>query len=228
MKRGIVLASGGMDSLVTTAIAKSENDEIYLLHINYGQRTQDRELLAFKAISDYYIPKDILILDLAYFTQIGGNSLTDRTIEIPTNQLSDQEVPNTYVPFRNGNLVSIAASWAEVINAQSIYIGAVEVDGSGYPDCRKVFYEQLEKAINLGTKEETNIQIKTPLIDKTKSEIIQLGKSLYVPFELSWSCYQSSVKACGVCDSCLLRINAFKRAGLIDPIPYAVEIGWTD
>ncbi|MCB5249938.1 MAG: 7-cyano-7-deazaguanine synthase QueC [Candidatus Cloacimonadales bacterium] len=220
MKKAIILASGGMDSLVTTAIAKNENDDIYLLHTNYGQRTEDKELMAFRSICSHYSPKDILIVNIDYLAQIGGNSLTDKSIDVPKNKLGEEDVPNTYVPFRNGNLIAIATSWAEVIGAQSIYIGAVEVDGSGYPDCRKIFYDQLEKAINYGTKEDTKISIKTPLIHKNKSEIIKLGKTLNVPFELSWSCYNNNDIACGECDSCILRLRAFDEAGIIDPIKY--------
>ncbi len=225
MKRGIVLTSGGMDSLITTAIAQKENDEIYLLHANYGQRTEEKELKAFNAICDYFKPNGHLIVNIDYLARIGGNSLTDHNLDVPRNELSDS-VPNTYVPFRNGNLISIAASWAEVLEAQSLYIGAVEADSSGYPDCRKVFYEQLENAINLGTKEDTQISIKTPIIDKMKHEIIQIGRQLNVPFELSWSCYVDNQTACGECDSCLLRIRAFKQAGIKDPIPYAIPINW--
>lgn len=226
MKKAVVLTSGGMDSLITTAIAQRENEEIYLLHANYGQRTEQKELAAFRKIADYFMPKDVLIIDISYLAQIGGNSLTDRNIEIPKNDLNDS-VPNTYVPFRNGNLVSIAASWAEVLGASSIYIGAVEADSSGYPDCRKDFYDKLEIAINAGTKDETRIKICTPIIDKKKSEIIKLGSELNIPFELSWSCYEDNNIACAECDSCLLRIRAFKEAGIIDPIPYAKKIDWS-
>jgi len=226
IKKAVVLTSGGMDSLITTAIAKNENDEIYLLHANYGQRTEQKELDSFHNIANYFKPKDVMIINIDYLVQIGGNSLTDKNMDIPKNELSDS-VPNTYVPFRNGNLISIAASWAEVLGAQKIYIGAVEVDSSGYPDCRKEFYIKLESAINAGTKDDTNIQICTPIIDKMKSEIIKIGAQLNIPFDLSWSCYENNDIACAECDSCLLRIKAFKEAGIKDPIPYAKPIEWS-
>lgn len=224
-QKAIVLCSGGMDSLITTAIAKRDNDQIYLLHANYGQRTQDKELKSFQDICAYFKPENHMIIDIDYLTKIGGSSLTDSHIEIPKNQ-HGSSVPNTYVPFRNANLLSIATSWAEVIGAQKIYIGAVEVDGSGYPDCRKVFYEAMEQAINYGTKDETIISIETPIIHLKKSEIIKIGKELGIPFELSWSCYEHNDIACGECDSCILRINAFQEAKIKDPIPYAIQIEW--
>jgi len=227
VKRAIVLCSGGMDSLITTAVAKRENDEIYLLHANYGQRTEQKELKSFQRICKYFKPDGQLVVDIDFLVKIGGNSLTDYHMDVPLNHLTDS-VPNTYVPFRNGNLISIAVSWAEVIEAQSIYIGAVEVDSSGYPDCRRVFYDQLEKAINLGTKDETQIFLKTPIIDKMKHEIINIGRELGIPFELSWSCYVNNEIACGECDSCILRIRAFKQAGMIDPIPYSIQIDWSE
>ena len=220
-KKAVILLSGGMDSLVTTAIANQENDELYFLHANYGQKTQAKEQECFNNLVQYYHPKDILNVDLSYLQQIGGTSLIDPQQEITDhNPLDSNSVPGTYVPFRNGNLIVIATSWAEVIGAQSIYIGAVEEDSSGYPDCRESFYLALNKAIDLGTKDETIITIKTPIIHKTKAEIIKLGEELQAPFEFSWSCYRNNDLACGTCDSCYLRLKAFKEAGLKDPIPY--------
>jgi 7-cyano-7-deazaguanine synthase len=224
-KRGIVLVSGGMDSLVTAAIAHQECDEIYFLHLNYGQLTQKKELEAFQNIKKFYQPQDALLVDVSYLTQIGGSSLTDKNIQIPT-QKEQPEVPNTYVPFRNAHLLAIAVSWAEVLKANCIYIGAVEEDSSGYPDCRESFYQAYQKAVELGTKDETRIQIETPIIHKRKCQIIQLGQELGAPLQYSWSCYQSNEKACGVCDSCRLRIKAFKEAGIKDPIPYQIDIDW--
>ncbi len=220
-KKAIILVSGGMDSLVTIAIAKQENAELYFLHANYGQKTQTKEQECFDNLVQYYHPKDTLTVDLTYLKQIGGTSLIDINQEIKDHNLSDSKsVPDTYVPFRNGNLIVIATSWAEVIGAQSIYIGAVEEDSSGYPDCRETFYQALNKAIELGTKDETKIQIKTPIIHKTKAEIINIGKELNAPFQFSWSCYRNNDFACGTCDSCFLRLKAFKKAGMKDPIPY--------
>jgi len=223
--QAIVLVSGGMDSLVTTAIAKKECEEIYFLHLNYGQKTEKKELEIFHQICEFYQPEDKLIVDISYLKQIGGSSLTDDKIPIKDFDGSN-EIPDSYVPFRNAHLLTIATSWAEVIGANRIYIGAVEEDSSGYPDCRESFYQSFEKTIELGTKDETDIKIITPIIHKKKSEIIKLGKELNVPFELSWSCYQNNEIACGVCDSCHLRIKAFKEAGMIDPIPYEIKIQW--
>ena len=221
IKKAVILVSGGMDSLVTAAIAKEENDEIYFLHANYGQKTQLKEKECFDNLVQFFHPQDILIVDLSYLKDIGGTSLINDSEEIFDHDSSKlNEVPNTYVPFRNGNLVVIATSWAEVLGAQSIYIGAVEEDGSGYPDCRESFYKALNKAIDLGTKDKTKIEIKTPVIHKNKSEIIKIGQKLNAPFQYSWSCYRDNEKACGTCDSCYLRLKAFAEAGLVDPIPY--------
>jgi len=219
LKKAIVLVSGGMDSLVTTAIAENECNELYFLHLNYGQKTEKKELEMFQRICEFYQPEDKLIVDVSYLKQIGGSSLTDD--KIPVKEFDDSnKVPDSYVPFRNAHLLTIATSWAEVIKADRIYIGAVEEDSSGYPDCRESFYHSFEKAIALGTKDETKIKIITPIIHKKKSEIIKIGKELGVPFELSWSCYRNNEIACGVCDSCVLRLKAFKEAGMIDPIQY--------
>lgn len=220
MNKAVILLSGGMDSLVTLAIAKHENDEIYLLHANYGQKTESKEQECFDNLVKFYQPNGILNIDLNYLKQIGGTSLICGGDEIKDHKKDDNSVPDTYVPFRNGNLVVIAASWAEVIGANRIYIGAVEEDSSGYPDCRESFYKSLNEAINLGTKDETNIEICVPVIHKSKAEIIKIGKKLEAPFEYSWSCYRENEEACGTCDSCFLRLNAFKEAGLIDPIKY--------
>ena len=219
MKKGIVLVSGGMDSLVTAAIAHQECDEMCFLHVNYGQPTQQKELDVFNKISDFYKPKSKMIVDISYLTQIGGSSLTDKNVKIKDFDESDS-VPSSYVPFRNAHLIAIAVSWAEVNLANRIYIGAVEEDSSGYPDCRESFYKSFEKTIDLGTKEATKIKICTPIIHKRKAEIIRIGYDLKAPLELSWSCYRNNEKACGKCDSCVLRLRAFEEAGLVDPIEY--------
>jgi 7-cyano-7-deazaguanine synthase len=224
-KKGIILVSGGMDSLVCAAVAASYCDEIYFLHLNYGQKTEARELQSFQQLVAFYKPADTMIVDVSYLKQIGGSSLTDDNIEVK-DYTGKAEIPDSYVPFRNAHLVTIAVSWAEVIGADSIYIGAVEEDSSGYPDCRETFYQALEKAVDLGTKDDTKIKLMTPIIHKTKPEIIKLGQDLGVPFHYSWSCYKNNDIACGVCDSCVLRINSFKKAGLKDPIEYAIEIDW--
>ncbi len=218
MNKSIVLVSGGMDSAVTAAIAASLGP-VAFLHVNYGQLTEARELKAFGEIADHFHVKERLTADIRYLADIGGSALTDRTIEIPVGDLSKKEIPATYVPFRNGHLLAIAVSWAEVINADSIYIGAVEADSSGYPDCRTDFFAAFERAINLGTKTGA-ISIKTPLIRLSKAEIVKKGIELGAPLRLTWSCYKDSEAACGRCDSCLLRLRGFEGAGVKDPIPY--------
>ena len=216
----IILVSGGMDSCVTAAIAKSENDSIAFLHISYGQRTEQRERQAFNNIADFYAVEKRLDVSIEYLAKIGGSSLTDATIEVTKADLESKEIPTSYVPFRNANMLSIATSWAEVLKANSIYIGAVAEDSSGYPDCRPEFYAAFERAIETGTKPETNIKIKTPIIDLSKAEIVKKGLELGAPLQLSWSCYKSEDLACGVCDSCALRLRGFERAGETDPIKY--------
>lgn len=219
-KSAIVLVSGGMDSCVTAAIAKSENDEVAFLHISYGQRTEARERKAFNDIADFYGVTNRLDISIEHLARIGGSSLTDKRMEVTEADLESTEIPTSYVPFRNANMLSIATSWAEVLGANSIYIGAVAEDSSGYPDCRPEFYEAFEKTIEAGTKPETVIKIKTPIIELSKAEIVQKGLDLNAPLELSWSCYRSEDLACGNCDSCALRLRGFERAGVKDPIPY--------
>ncbi len=219
-KLAAVLASGGMDSTVAMAIAKNDGYDIAALHLNYGQRTERREQKAFQDIADYYRAATKLIVTVGHFAAIGGSSLTDSALEVSKADLESKDIPTSYVPFRNGNILAIAASWAEVIGAEAIYIGASEVDSSGYPDARDEFLKAFEKAIDLGTKPETKIKIVAPLIKMTKKEIVLKGAELNVPFELTWSCYKNSELACGECDSCALRLRGFQEAGLDDPIPY--------
>lgn len=221
----IVLVSGGMDSLVTAAIAAKEHKPAFL-HINYGQRTEKRELQAFNDIAKHFDIEQKLVVDITYLAQIGGSSLTDLSIEIDKANLDFQGIPASYVPFRNANMLSIAVSWAEAIGAEKIYIGAVEEDSSGYPDCRKVFYDAFNKTIELGTKPNNNIRIETPIINMKKHQIIKMGAELKAPFELSWSCYKNEDKACGECDSCALRLRGFREAGFDDPIPYIIKPGY--
>src|SRR5437868_7994900 len=201
----ICLVSGGMDSCVTAAIAKEENEELAFLHISYAQRTEARERRAFEDLADHYGVASQLVASIEYLKQIGGSSLTDQTIEVAEANLNSRGIPTSYVPFRNSHLLSIAASWAEVIGAQRIYIGAVAEDSSGYPDCRPEFYAAFQRTIDLGTKPETRIEIVTPVISLRKSEIIKRGIELGAPLHLTWSCYQAEERACGRCDSCGLR-----------------------
>lgn len=216
----IVLVSGGMDSCVTAAIAKRANDEIAFLHISYGQRTERRERKAFNDIADFYGVEKRLDVSIEYLARIGGSSLTDKNIEVTEADLESREIPTSYVPFRNANMLSIATAWAEVLGAQRIYIGAVAEDSSGYPDCRPEFYEAFEKTIEKGTKPGTRITIETPIIHLSKADIVQKGINLDAPLHLSWSCYRSEDLACGTCDSCALRLRGFARAGVKDPIAY--------
>ncbi len=216
----VILVSGGMDSCVTAAIAKAETDEIAFLHTSYGQRTEQRERKAFNDIADFYNVGKRLDVSIEYLAKIGGSSLTDETIEISEADLESKEIPTSYVPFRNANMLAIATSWAEVLGANSIYIGAVSEDSSGYPDCRPEFYAAFEKTIDAGTKPETRIKIVTPIIELSKAEIVLKGLELDAPLHLSWSCYRSEDSACGTCDSCALRLRGFELAGVSDPIAY--------
>lgn len=219
----VCLVSGGMDSCVTAAVANEEAEALAFLHVSYGQRTEARERRAFEEIADHYNVKQRLVVSLDHLAQIGGSSLTDSKIAIRSADLAGQGIPTSYVPFRNAHLLSIATSWAEVIGANSIYIGAVAEDSSGYPDCRPEFYEAFQQVIRLGTKPETNIEIRTPVIAMKKSEIVELGQRLEAPFELTWSCYRETDQACGDCDSCALRLRAFRLAGITDPITYLLD-----
>ena len=219
MSLAVVLVSGGMDSCVTAAIAERSH-ELALLHINYGQRTERRELQAFHEIADHYRAAHRLVISMEHLAKIGGSSLTDASIPISRADLRANGIPSSYVPFRNANLLSVAVSWAEVLSARAIYIGAVEEDSSGYPDCRRVFYDAFEQTIATGTKPSTSIKIETPLIRLTKKDIVVKGLEVHAPLELTWSCYQREDTACGICDSCALRLRGFQQAGVADPIPY--------
>jgi 7-cyano-7-deazaguanine synthase len=230
--RAVVLVSGGMDSCVTAAIAHLQH-ELAFLHVNYGQRTEQRELKAFYALAKHYGVQQLLIADLTHLKSIGGSSLTDTHIKVAEADpailfhAQKNDIPTSYVPFRNANILSAAVSWAEVVGAEHIFIGAVEEDSSGYPDCRKEFYDAFNTVINLGTKPETQISIKTPVINLNKSEIVKRGIELNAPFELTWSCYTNEDSACGICDSCALRLRAFQLAGIDDPIPYVQRPKYT-
>jgi 7-cyano-7-deazaguanine synthase len=216
----VALISGGMDSAVALAMTLKEGFAAAGLHLNYGQKTEKREERAFHEICDFYGIRQRLVVSLPYFKQIGGSSLTDERIPVSTAGIDSSTIPTSYVPFRNAHGLSIAASWGEVLGASRIVIGAVEEDSSGYPDCREVFYKAFGKAIDLGTKPETKIEIATPVIHFSKAEIIRKGGELGVPFHLTWSCYQNEDLACGVCDSCRLRLKGFVQTGMEDPIPY--------
>jgi 7-cyano-7-deazaguanine synthase len=209
-----------MDSCVTAAIAERESDALALLHISYGQRTEARERKAFNEIADHYGVKERLDTSIEHLAKIGGSSLTNKDIAVTAADLDSKEIPTSYVPFRNANMLAIATSWAEVIGASAIYIGAVAEDSSGYPDCRPEFYAAFQNVIDTGTKPDTYIEIRTPIIDLSKAEIVKKGLKLDAPLHLTWSCYRDETQACGTCDSCALRLRGFAQAGVEDPIPY--------
>lgn len=217
----IVLVSGGMDSCVTVAVARMDALEVAFLHISYGQRTEARERRAFDDIADHYGVDKRLDVSIEHLAKIGGSSLTDDAMNVTEADLESKDIPTSYVPFRNANMLSIAVSWAEVIGAGAIYIGAVAEDSSGYPDCRPEFFDAFQKTIDAGTKPETRIELRTPIIHLSKAEIVKKGIELEAPLHLTWSCYRSDDLACGTCDSCALRLRGFARAGIKDPIRYA-------
>jgi 7-cyano-7-deazaguanine synthase len=223
-QRAVVLLSGGMDSCVCAALAARDYDAA-AVHVSYGQRTEERERRAFFAICDRLGIQERLLVRNEALSAIGGSALTDSNIGVPESHAlspdsTGQDIPVTYVPFRNAHFLSVAVSWAEVLGAGLIYIGAVEQDSSGYPDCRPAYYEAFNQVIKLGTKD-GRIETVTPLIHLRKSGIVRLGLELGAPFDLTWSCYSREDSACGVCDSCVLRLRAFRDAGSVDPIPYA-------
>lgn len=221
-KLAIVLVSGGMDSITVAAMAKDAGYELAFLHLNYGQNTSKKEYECFQNICSFYqIPKEkILVVDMTFLKIIGGSSLTDATIAVSQFTGDSDIIPSSYVPFRNAHIISTAVSWAEVIGANAIYIGANHEDSPGYPDCRPEYYEAFNTLIKVGTKA-GHIKIETPIIHMRKSEIIKTATRLKAPLELSWSCYAKEDLACGLCDSCALRLRGFKEAGLVDPIKYA-------
>ena len=224
MSKAIVLLSGGMDSCVTLAIAQKAGHDLHALHTNYGQRTEARELRAFHEIANHYdiAPKKRLVCSIAHLAAIGGSSLTDASIPVSEADLESKAIPTSYVPFRNAHFIAIAASWAEVLKANHLYIGAVYEDSSGYPDCRPDYFEAFERVLTLGTVL-GDMFIEIPIINLSKEEIVRKGMELNAPLHLTWSCYQSEEVACGVCDSCALRLRGFQRAGVEDPITYAVR-----
>lgn len=217
--KAVCIMSGGMDSTLAAYLMKEQGYEIVAVHFNYNQRTQARELKAFRDVCEALHVKSKYEIDMGFFSQIGASALTDDSIDVPTDGLSDG-VPITYVPFRNGIFISTAAAIAEKEGATHLSIGVVEEDSSGYPDCREEFISSIENAINLGTKETTFLTIDMPLVHLQKSQIVQKALEHSVPIELTWSCYQNEKRACGVCDSCLLRLRGFELAKERDKIEY--------
>jgi 7-cyano-7-deazaguanine synthase len=224
--KAVVLLSGGMDSCVTVAIA-GQTHRLALLHASYGQRTEQRERKCFDDIADFYGVGERLVIRLDSFAQIGGSALTDKSIAVPESGAAlspNAGIPVTYVPFRNAHFLSAAVSWAEVIGATAVFIGAVADDSSGYPDCRPEYYRAFAALVREGTRPETHIEIVTPVIAMRKSEIARRGIELGAPLERTWSCYQFQDEACGTCDSCRLRLQAFAEAGVTDPIAYRARV----
>lgn len=220
--RAVVLLSGGMDSAVCAALAVRDHDAA-AVHVSYGQRTQERERQSFLAICQRLKIHDRLMVRNEAFRAIGGSALTDESITVPDAEDIGRDIPVTYVPFRNAHFLAVAVSWAEVLGAEKVYIGAVEPDGSGYPDCRPAYYKAFNEVVRNGTRD-GRIEILTPLIARRKADIVRLGLELDAPFDLTWSCYSREDEACGVCDSCVLRLRAFEAAGVRDPIPYAAKV----
>ncbi|MCD6501252.1 7-cyano-7-deazaguanine synthase QueC [bacterium] len=219
-KRAVILLSGGVDSAVTTAIAKRDGYELYMLHFDYGQLTENKERSCFTAIGKVYKAKKQEIANVQFLKWIGHSSLTDPKLHVPTGEIDG--IPNTYVPFRNGIFISLAAAWAETVGAEAIYLGAMQEDGPGYPDTTAEFIEAAEAAINLGRRPESACRIVAPIIHMTKAEVVKLGAEMLVPFGMTWSCYTNEDVACGVCQSCKMRRQAFEEAGIKDPIRYRV------
>lgn len=228
-KKAICLVSGGMDSLVCAAKAAQVNDELYFLHLNYGQNTEDKELQAFHNIAFHYgvCEERRKVIDLGFLKSIGGSSLTDDSMPVTHYEGDSENIPTSYVPFRNSIILSLSVAWAEVVGASKIYIGAVEEDSSGYPDCRESYFDAYNKMIEEGTAA-SGIHIVTPIIHLKKEEIVKEALSLKAPLHLSWSCYSSEDQACGVCDSCALRLRGFSRAGVVDPIDYKTRPQYTE
>ncbi|WP_345973949.1 7-cyano-7-deazaguanine synthase QueC [Sulfurimonas sp. HSL3-7] len=218
-KKAVCIMSGGMDSTLSAYMMKESGYEIIAVHFNYDQRTEKKEREAFHAIADAIGALKKYDLDIGFFKELGASALTDKNIDVPTGGL-EEGVPVTYVPFRNGIFLSMAAAVAEKEGAEVICIGVVEEDSSGYPDCRESYIKSMQESINLGTREETNVTIEMPLVHLKKSQIVRAAVNHHVPLELTWSCYKNEDKACGVCDSCRLRLRGFELAGVEDPIPY--------
>lgn len=215
----VVLVSGGLDSCVTAAVARRDF-RLAFFHANYGQRTVHRELRAFRDLAVFYQPRHTFEAELNFLGHIGGSSLTDTHLQVPEADTESPGLPSTYVPFRNTIIIAAAVAWAEVIGARAIFIGANEIDGPGYPDCRPGYFQAFERLIALGTGPDTHITLETPLIQLDKADIVRLGLELQAPLDLTWSCYQNEDRACGRCSSCLLRLKGFAQAGVIDPILY--------
>ncbi|WP_114579043.1 7-cyano-7-deazaguanine synthase QueC [Saliphagus sp. LR7] len=227
-KRAVVLASGGMDSATAAAVAQEQGYDLYMLHTSYGQRTEDKEYECAKAQAEYFNAADFLHLTTDHLSKIGGSSLTDEEIEVEEADLESEEVPTSYVPFRNGNLLAMAISYAEAYDCDAVFMGAHSEDFSGYPDCRPEFFEAFQQVATFGTKDETTISIEAPFTEWSKTEITERGTDLDVPYDLTWSCYRNEEPACGTCDACAFRLQAFQNIGARDPIEYTERPDYTE
>ena len=220
-KRAVVLASGGMDSATAAYEAAEQGYDLYLLHTSYGQETEAREFECAKRLADEIGAADFLRVETSHLARIGGSSLTDDEVAVADADLDSEEVPTSYVPFRNANLLAMAVSYAEANDCEAVYIGAHTEDFSGYPDCRPAFFEAFQRVVNTGTKDETSIEIRAPFAERSKTDIAERGVELGVPYEHTWSCYRAEAPACGTCDACAFRLQAFRNVGVRDPIEYA-------
>lgn len=226
-ERAVVLASGGMDSATAAAVARADGYELYFLHTSYGQRTETKEYECASAQADAFDASDFLHLTTDHLSKIGGSSLTDDTHDVTDADLESDEIPTTYVPFRNSNLLSMATAYAEANDCNAVFIGAHSEDFSGYPDCRPEFFEAFQQVVDLGTKPETEIALKAPFVEWSKTDIAEQGLELGVPYESTWSCYREEEPACGTCDACAYRLQAFQNIGEHDPITYAERPDYT-
>jgi len=227
-KRAVVLVSGGMDSATAAVEAQQRDYELYMLHTSYGQQTESKELECATHLAEYLDATDFLHIETDHLARIGASSLTDDSIEVEEAELNSDEIPSSYVPFRNSNLLSMAVSYAEANNCDAIFIGAHSEDYSGYPDCRPEFFDAFQQVIDVGTKPETDIDMITPFVDWSKTEIAALGAELDVPYEITWSCYRDEAPACGTCDACAFRLKAFQEIGIEDPIEYEERPSYAD
>jgi 7-cyano-7-deazaguanine synthase len=222
-ERAVVLASGGMDSATAAMDAKERGYELFMLHTSYGQQTESKEFECAKSQADDFNAADFLHVETGHLTAIGASSLTDPEIDVEDADLDSEEVPSSYVPFRNANLLSMAVSYAEANECSAVFIGAHSEDFSGYPDCRPEFFEAFQSVVDVGTKDETQIELRAPFVEWSKTDIVERGQELGVPYEITWSCYRAEAPACGNCDACAFRLNAFDKADAEDPIEYIIK-----
>ena len=227
-ERAVVLLSGGMDSATAAYEARDRGYEIYALHTSYGQRTEDRELECARRLADEIDAADFLRIETGHLSKIGASSLTDDEMDVADADMESDEIPSSYVPFRNANLLAMAVSYAEANDCDAVFIGAHSEDFSGYPDCRPAFFEAFENVVDVGTKPETDIAIEAPFVEWSKTDIAERGVELEVPYEHTWSCYRENEPACGTCDACAFRLQAFQNIGVRDPIEYAERPSYVD